>query len=347
MFKFLRQLIKEANEPQNTGALIDTRSPEEKKNDVHISDIVAKINVVEWKEKKREEWRRFPEFNQNQSYMCGANMGAKMLGIAGWIKYGVFYKFSRAHIYQRRFNKNIGDGEGMMMSDIFKILGLGVTLEQLTNEKINTDYDADTLLIDNLQAEVGKAFAISGAVYVPNDIEVIASVIQTTGKGVGFLTYFTSAEWSREVPIILDYSLRYSDDKSLRHFIVGVDNFRNGIVNGGSKFIKIEDSAWFGGLYERLLTEDWIKNRVIQAGYPMNFKFLVGTGDRPSYDGMTIISVQKCLRFEGLFPMNVDFFENVGPTTRTALIAFQKKYGIVPSGIMDASTKNKLYQLYP
>ena len=329
-----------------TGALIDTRPEEDKKDDIRIEDIVASVNEPVWSYKTKDKWRRFPVFNQFKTNMCGANAYSKILGIVCFIKYGVFYTFSRAHIYQRRYNKNIGSGQGMMMSDIFYIGSLGVTLEQLTGERILTDYDADNLLIDNLQTKVGEAFSINGAVYIPNDIDTIASVIQTTGKGVMFLTYFTSEEWSREVPIIINNNLLYDSERSLRHFVVGVDSF---FYDQGEKIkgIKIEDSSHFGGINERVLTSDWIKRRVIQVGYPMNFKFLVGAGDRPSYDGVTIVSLQKCLRYEGLFPTNISFIENLGPTTRKSIQAFQMKYKLLVTGGITDELSKKMHQLYP
>ncbi len=327
-----------------TGALIDTRPEEQKKDDIHFKDIVGTANAVDWKVKSISECRRFPEYDQKRSFMCGANALSKAMGIIFQLKYGAYYAFSRAHIYQRRYNKIFGDGAGMVMNDMFKIAGLGVTLESLTGEKITTDYDADSLLIDNLATKVGEAFSISGAVYLPNDIDTVASVIRTTGKGIIFLTYFTSGEWSKEMPTINDYSLTYKDTRALRHFVVGVDYL---LYSGMKKGIKIEDSAHFGGLSERILTQEWIDRRVIQAGYPMSFKFLIGSGDRPTYDGQTIISAQKCLKYDGLFPTNISYIENIGPVTRTALKAFQSKYGLNVTGVIDDATVAELRIRYP
>lgn len=51
---------------------------------------------------------------------------------------------------------------------------------------------------------------------------------------------------------------------------------------------------------------------------------------RPKYDG-SMISLQRCLRFEGMFPTANKYAENYGPITKAAVIAFQKKYMIVPA----------------
>ena len=336
-FTFLKYLLRNTNQPKELGAVIDIRPEEEKKDDVHFTDIVATANAVDWKEKTN--WRSFPVLNQYNSMMCGANALAKALGIAYSITYGVYIAFSRADIYQRRINR---PSAGMIMNDMFRIASEGVTLEQLTPKEIRTDYDAETLIIENFKHKVGEVFAINGGVYVDShDMEAVASIIQTTGKGIIFFMFFNSGEWSRRFPVIIDKYLNVSAPDTLRHFIVGVDY---GLIQG-KKYLRIEDSAWFGGLSERFVDEAWLKARGYQAGYPMRFKFQIGDGDKPSYDNVTIISAQKCLRYEGFFPINVDYFENLGPTTRKGLAAFQTKLPVTSQ--LDEATKNKLRQLYP
>lgn len=328
---------------QFTGALVDLRTKDEKKDDVQFGNIVASANLVVWKEKT--QYRQYPVYNQNQSFMCGANSLAKALGIAYSTRFGAYVPFSRADIYQRRENKYLtgNANQGMSMYDMFRIASEGVTLEQLTDKTIYTDYDADSLLIENFKHKVGEVFAISGGVYLPIDMETIASVIQTTEKGVILLLWFTSEEYSRETPVILNPNLGLTDALALRHFITAKDF---ALING-SKCLICDDSAWFGGFKQRIISLNFLLKRVAQAGYPMSFKFAIGASDRPTFDGNTIISAQKCLRYEGLFPTNVDYFESVGPTTRKALGAFQKKYALAITQALDVPTENKLHQLYP
>lgn len=40
------------------GALIDTRTEEQKQKDYNIKEIVASVAVVDWKEKPESEWRK-------------------------------------------------------------------------------------------------------------------------------------------------------------------------------------------------------------------------------------------------------------------------------------------------
>lgn len=323
--------------PLFTGALLDERTPIEKVDDVNLGDIVGSINVVNWTNKSP---RSFPVYNQFLSNMCGANALSKALGISFSMTYGSYLGFSRADIYQRRVNK---PGAGMMLFDMFNIASKGVTLEQLTPQEILVDSDADNLRIESFKKEVGKIFAITGAIIVPINIEQIASVIQTTGKGVVLLTWFLANEWSKQIPVILDPTLKIRDNRALRHFVTAMDFT---MING-VKYLYVEDSAHFGGFHTRLLSEEWINKRVADAMYPMSFKFTPGVSNKPSYDGTTIISAQKCLQFEGLFPTNISFIESLGPVTKKAITDFQKKYNIQQTGTLGPITKAKLTELYP
>lgn len=340
MFSLLKYLIRNAQPVIQPGANIDTRSPEQKATDIHFSEIVGMANPVNWAEKYPNKIRRFPMLNQLQTMMCGAFSLAKHLGINFFVKYGKYINFYPPDIYQRRTNK---PSPGMMLYDMMRIASEGVTLADFFKMDYKNDEEADSIMIEKWHREVGKVFAVQGSVYIPSDIEILASVIQTTGKAPIMLMYFTSGEYSKEVPTIVEKDLPQLGIKTLRHFTVAPDfTLRKGV-----KTIYMEDSAHFGGLYERYLTEDWIKTRVVEIRYAMNFKFSSAVGDRPVYDGLTVVSAQRCLRFEGFFPMNVDFLENFGPLTKNAVRLFQQKYALPVTQVLDTATKNKLHQLFP
>lgn len=341
LFDLFRSFIVVQEKPIFTGAIIDDVGTFLRSEDsVPFEDIVASANAVKWEEGKKV--RKFPIHDQKRSFMCGAFSAKKLLGILYFILYKTYIEFSEEHIYQRRSNKG---QPGMNLQDLFRILGEGSTLKALTAAVVQNDADADNLKIEQWQKDVGKVFALkeSKAITLNSaDAETMASVIQTTGKGIILLLYFTAAEWSQKFPKVLDYGLSYGSNNSLHHFAVAVDY---SLVNG-KKHIYIEDSAGFGGIFERYLSEEFIKNRCMVAAYPMNFKFSTFGGDKPTYDG-TITSVQKCLLYEGFFPSNVAFIESLGPTTRGALRKFQSKYGIEQSGNIGTATAEKLRALYP
>jgi hypothetical protein len=337
MFTLLKYWFRNDN-PLKTGALLDNRQPDEKKDDIQFDEIVASANYVSWLTKP--SYRSFPELDQERSFTCGANALSKALGISFAQKYGRYIQFSRADIYQRR---NIKPQQGMYLYDMFNIASEGVTLEDLVNKSLSTDEDYDGADVESWAKDIGKVFTISKGVYIQNDIDTIASVISTTGKGVILTTYFLGGEWARYIPVIIDPTLSSGSINALRHFVTAVDY----TLVDGKKYLVIEDSAHFGGLSQRLVSEEWVKNRVTSCAYPMNFKFMLNDGGKPTYDGFTVISAQECLRYEGMFPTNVSYSENVGPVTRKALALFQTKYGLKVTQSIDIPTKNKLALLYP
>jgi hypothetical protein len=337
-FNLLKFWVRNAQPPQFLGALLDDRSVEEKKNDIRFEHIVGSATEPVWKELTLQTARTFPTLNQYQSFTCGANAYVKSLGILFFTKYGVYLPFSREHVYMRRFNR---PDAGMTLYDMFRIGQEGVTLEQFVKTSAMTDEDFDGAKVEPWMNDVGKSFSIANGVYLNNDIDTIASVIQTTGKGVILMTFFLAGEWSTQIPFISQYIARDATT-TLRHFVTAVD----AILYKGKKYLVIEDSSWFGGYNRRLLSEEWVLNRIAGAGYPMRFKFQEGTGVKPIYDGVTVVSAQQCLRYEGLFPTNVSFIESFGPVTRKAVGDFQAKYKLKVTQALDQSTKNMLSKLY-
>jgi len=81
--------------------------------------------------------------------------------------------------------------------------------------------------------------------------------------------------------------------------------------------------------------------------YLMNFKYSMKVGDKPTYDGVTVISAQICLKWLGYFPNNISHAETVGPVTRNALAQFQRVNGLKVTQALDADTKKALHKLFP
>ncbi len=352
-------ILSKFNKPQFLGVVDDPRPAEQKeKEDVKFEEIVASADVPLWFEKKESEWRKFPDLNQKRSSMCGAFSGKKELGVFYFTKYNKYPDFSEADIYQRRSNR---PEPGMSVEDIYKIFSEGVTLKDLTLENINTDTDADTLKVDPIAREVGKAFATGGGkIIIPNDIDIIASTIRKTGKAIRLLTFFTEAEWSQFIPQVIDRNLYYESRNALRHYVMAVDTF----LYKGQKVVLIEDSAWFGGYNRRLVTAEWLAKRVLLSTYLMRFKF-EPESTRPIYffvdDNMRfgqssndIKALQDILKYEGMFPTNVASSGYYGSVTASGVIQFQKKYKVDSDAIIDSlggksvgpQTRAKLNQLY-
>ena len=341
------------NEQFLSGALIDTRPEEEKQKDYQFGEIVAATNPVNWVEKPQSEWRKFPIFNQDGSGSCVAQTLAKLLGVLYWLKNQLYVHFSATHIYQRRVNKPSG---GMAGVDAFDIARKGVTLEELVPSQDMTDPQMDGAEIPEYKQDVGEVFKIGNYVSLPTkDIDTIASVIQTTGKGVMVWFYFMRDEWT-DAPTIKYPDLNLSAGDTSRHSVTAVDF----TLYNGKKALIIEDSwgQFFGLNGQRIITEDFFRVRNWFAAYPINFAFEDQTQPEPQpspgpakprytftrrlefipWDSANnrpanitlhesqkadVVALQNILKYEGRFPANVSSTGYYGSITAKAVYNFQ------------------------
>ena len=336
---------------RGTGANIDTRPEEERAKDYEFREIVASASPVVWTEKSQSSWRKFPIFNQNGSNSCVAQTLAKLLGVMYWLANGVYIHFSATHIYQRRSNSPT---PGMGGVDAFNIARKSVTLEELAPSQNMTDAQMDAAQIAEYKKKVGEIFKLGNFIILPvRDIETVASVIQTTGKAVMIWFYFKIDEWTTQ-PTMKYPTLDAVAPDTIRHSITGVDY---ALVNG--KKAIIADDSWgtsYGAAGQRVLDEDFFKERNFFAAYPMNFAFEVPQLDKPQHTflidlefGQTsdeVKALQDCLRWEGLFPSNAESTGYFGSITKKSVITFQAKYGINPVGRVGPVTRQKLNEIY-
>jgi len=318
------------------GANIDTRPESEKLKDFRFGEIVSATNPVNWIQKPEIEWRTFPIYNQNGSGSCVAQTMAKLLGIIYWLKNKDYVHFSATHIYQRRINKPAG---GMNGVDAFEIARAGVTLEELTPSQNMNDEVMDAVEIQQYKKDVGEIFKIGNYVQPAiKSIDTIASIIQTTGKGVMVWFYFQANEWTGE-PAINNPDLDLNGPDTIRHSVAAVDF----TLYGGKKALIIEDS-WgvnYGYKGQRVITEEFFKARNWFAAYPINFKFedQVLQMPKPKYifnkdlqfgqKNDDITALQNILKFNGMFPTNAESTGYFGAITKEGVQKFQIQWGIV------------------
>lgn len=320
-----------------SGALLDTRTSEQKAKDFQQREILASAAQVQWTEKPQNTWRKFPIFDQNGSGSCVAQTQAKELGIMRYLTDGVYVHFSATDGYQRRVNK---PSPGMQADDARRIAKEGMTLEALSPSQGMTDAQMDGAIVEPYKRQVGAVFSVPNYLSLPNgDINAVASTIQATGKGVMIFVYFKYDEWTNK-PVIIHSDLAVGDADALRHAIPVVDF----TLQLNEKCVIIEDSwgpgAAMGG--QRVLTESFFKKRSYYSGYLLNFKFQEGGPQKPHHffaDDMQlgdtnaeVKALQDCLRYEGTFPANADSTGYFGPITQKAVQSFQLKYGIAGAG---------------
>ena len=345
--------------------MLDNRPDILKERDYKMEELVSSVSAVDWTEKKPEDWRKFPIFNQNGSGSCVAQTAAKLLGVSYWLKNNQYVHFSATDIYQQRANKPSG---GMWAHDTFGIIKRnGATLEELAPSQSMTDAQMDGTLIPAYKREVGRVFRVSNYLADPvGDIDAIASIIQHTGKAVMVNFHFLRTEWT-DVPTIIDPNLVPSGGKTLRHSIAAVDY----TLYKGDKALIVEDS-WgvkYGIGGQRVITEDFFSKRNHFAGHLMNFDFDAPLPpNKPSARFRTTmyfsptyvvtpdaVKLQDILKYENLFPSNVDSTGYYGSVTATAVLAFQRKYAVASEAELSAlqgkicgpATIAKLNELYP
>jgi len=359
ILKFFNLDSKLTQKEFQSGAFPDTRKIEEKDTDIQFGEIVSAANPVNWVTKSQSAWRRFPIFNQDGSGSCVAQTMAKLFGILYWLKNRVYVHFSATHIYQRRVNK---PAAGMGAVDVFNIAKQGVTLEELVPSQSMTDAQMDTEIIPQYKQEVGKIFKVGEPVYLPIlDIDTVASVIQTTGKGVMIWFYFKYEEWT-DVPVVLDPALTAISPGTIRHSVAAVDF----TLYNGEKAIIIEDS-WgpnYGKSGQRVITEKFFKQRNFFAGYPMDFVFESQTSDpnKPKYNFMKdlsfipwddklnrpldyakheaqkadVIALQNILKYEGFFPKNISSTGYYGALTKDSVYKYQTHHKVALQTELDS-----------
>lgn len=322
---------------------IDPRKDPRIINGWKIDELVAGDAPVDWKKKKESELPQNPTWTQGGSSACVAFSKARQISVRVKNLTGLWLDFSPASIYQLRSNKPKG---GMNIADANAIIDKrGVSLEAymrsfgLNETKINASPRSP---IAELSSKV-MAEAVAKYFYSPINMEKIAQTIEA-GKAVSLLIYATENEYARTTPIVSGNHTY--ETAPIRHEVLAEDYLLN---SSGKKVLFIQDSAHFGGISKRYFTEEFLTKRCIMADAIEVFNLAAtapAQNARPVYAG-SIVSLQKCLKWEGLFPKSVGEVENFGPTTQKAVKDFQVKYKLPIVNAVTSDVRAKLFDLYP
>lgn len=317
---------------------IDNQSAEDKAKNYKFSEVVTAPAPVIWLEKIESQWKKLPTIrNQDGSGSCVCMTYATELSILFEQKYGVWMDFSSTFPYQMRSQPMIS---GCNSTDIFSVFPkLGNVFEKDMPSMQMSDAEMMKIEKPKYYDDMAKLWKVM-RIESPIDFETVASTIQSTGKGVMIWVRFEPSEWTDKPTI-------GTKPPTSGHSVTAIDYF----LVDGKKYLLIVDS--WGKNYAiqgyRLISEEYFNARCFLVSYLKTFD--VQNNDtifeKPHFDG-TIISVQKCFKWEGLFPANINEVENWGNITRTACIAFQKRYNIFPQlGNLGPLTREKLSEIYP
>lgn len=346
----------------NTGVINDPRSEEEKAKDwthEEFSDGPAASSSI-YGEKITVS--PYPIENQLSTNECIIHALTLCAGIARQTTTGFFVRLSKVFGYRLRFNF---PGKGMWLQNAADdLVNIGAPLYS-SAPNVDTEEEANRFIVTDEMRTEAKINAPKAYISVKNanQIDVLAD-IASKGKGIAILIYATRAEWSQTYVQIYSPNLN-KDNAEVQHSVTILP--KSAFIEDGIKYVTIQDSAWFGGLFLRNVPENFIKARLYGAMYLTDFKYQSGQTTRPIHTfnitkplllGMTspeVVALQQCLQFEGLFPIDQKCTGYYGGMTRAAVKAFQDRYSAAiltpahvfkPTGDCYTYTLNQLNNLY-
>lgn len=299
-------------------------------------EVVASFASPQFKVKTEKEIRSFPYHYQGTKSACVAYTVAKIATVMYFLETGRIVMFSPTPIYSSRSNK---PGLGMIFSDARQLASQYVVPAVLLPSDELSEEEMTNFVIDDKIKNAGDGFALSpNWIEMRNDFDTVAATMQITGKPTMLWFYFGPNEFfGTKIPRAVLRLFSW-----WRHSVTGVDTYKH--PESGVEYIRIEDSADKEHLYKKDIDRNFFNERIIIAAYPQNFRYSTDT-TKPVYNG-TIVSVQKCLVFEGFMPTTTVFFENVGPLTKAGLRKFQEKYNLPITGELTSRVRELLANKY-
>lgn len=347
---------------KGTGALTPNLTPADEAKNYRIDELVSKAAPVNFSPTSPERWKTYPKRNQNGSNTCVAQTIAKMAGILREQKTGEFVEYSATPIYQKRINKPQGGMIGVDALNLWR--NDGITLEHLVPSQEQNDAQIEAQIVNEYEKQVGGISKLDAYVVLPpRDFDLAVSTMLATGKPLMIWIWGEYDEWSQNIPrAVRPEGTLYN--ATVRHSVTATVNI--GIYNGEIGFT-IEDSwgsTGINGLGVRWITRDFYEKRNYFCAYPTTFKTYKELGVNPakpkySFTGnltygmklnKDVVALQDILKYEELFPANVDSTGNYYEVTRKAVLAWQIKHGVPTDGLegnlVGVKTKRKLNELY-
>lgn len=334
-----------------TGAYVDQKDERDFLN-VELGIAGAGVPPI-WEEKTPDKWRKFPIFNQIDSFSCVGQTVAKVLGVENFLEDGHFVQFSAKDIYSRGFQP-LG---GMFYRDGIDIgYKFGATLEQLMpSQKIHEpemrDASKERTVLTEQIALVGKGgnyFSIP-----ERDIDALAAII-ATGKAICFGTRFNPGQWATgEVKLhpagqyghaiaLVDFTL-WKGQKALVF-----DNSWDYSWGFNGQGVLTQDqlagatAAW----YYAALANNW-RDTIVNPDPATKPKYKFNNDLKVGMKNNDVLQLQNCLRYDGEFPKDPNLSTGYfGGVTLDAVKKFQAKYGIDTTGFVGAITRAKLNEIF-
>ncbi len=315
----------------------DNQTELEKSKNYKLEEILTASGPapVVWLEKK--VWNSYPIRDQDGSSQCVKMTESKEKSIILNQKYNEYVEFSSSFGYQQRANPDV---LGCGSVDIYNVFPkIGDVYETLMPSQKMSEKEVMALPRPKYLADLARTYNFK-RIELPIDFETVASTIQATGKGVMVWFKFSNAEWT-DIPQVLPQPITSG------HSVCAVDY----TLKNGKKYLVIDDSWGLAKAIkgQRLISEEYFKARCFLASYLIDFKIQNNdtVPERPHFVVGSVSKAKDCLKWEGLFPGNVPSNDVADNIFRTALIAYQKRYNILPTlGNFGPLTNNHLKKQY-
>lgn len=340
--------------PLNLGVNADPRTPAQKEFDYKHEEIFTSAvpSFLPNYAAASKYVGVFPTSDQLGTSSCVAHGKALVTSIFDWQQQGAgaaFRQLAPMFLYRNRVNY---PSEGMIPSsaDMQTIhTGLPPYADLPTPA---TEAQANALVIDASTTNAAKEFAAGKWVSFtdPTDVDQMGYVSNQLGLAQNILIYATITEWSAPVVEVLVPGLSQDDPRAeVRHCVTILPQSAY-MGPDGKRYVVIQDSANFGGIYFRSVREDFLEQRVYQADYLI----AMGTGPhttKPSHQwgidlnvgasGPDVAMLQTALQYLGYLP-NVVNGTPFLPTgvyagmTKNAVLKLQNEYAseiLAPSGL--------------
>ena len=363
-----------ANQPVLLGVLPDPRNPVEKEFDLKSEEVftAAAPAYLGSFAAASSYVGVFPVDNQYQTSSCVAHGKVLAMSIFNYLygeTVGVPAQLSSMFVYRNRVNY---PGLGMIPSSADTQVQTGGAPEYADLPTPETEAEANALSVPPaLASEALKYAGLQWATLVdPTQIDTIAYIANTQKLPLNILIFATVAEWSAPVVEILTPGLvQGSPEAVVSHCITVLPSSAYINPANGEKYVIVQDSAGFGGIFFRAVSAAFIAARTYECAYPVSLTNTtaptkpVHTFNTDLTVGQTsadVLALQECLQYLGYMPNVVNGVpfaptSYYGGMSKTAVAAFQTAYAsdtltpeglTAPTGYVGSSTRAKLNALF-
>lgn len=332
---------------------MDPRSTHQKEFDYSHEEIFTSSVPTYWGSKSQASTfvGLFPTDDQHGTSSCVAHGKCLVMSIFRWLQDRTqpFVHLSSMFLYRNRINF---PGEGMVPSSAnMQTIKTGAPI-YADMPTPDTEAEANAMVVDEAMTQAAKQFATGKWVTIidPSDVDAIGFVSNSLMLPLNILIYSTIPEWeAADVEILVPNLLRSDPRAEVTHCVTILPN--SAYMENGKRRVIIQDSARFGGIFFRSVSEEFLIERCSEADYmiamgnqPVIVKPKVhlavdlSLGSGPVED---VLALQQALQYLGYFP-NVINGKAFAPTgsyggiTKNAVLKMQNEYAaqiLTPNGL--------------